>query len=92
MGASPIIRIPSAEEWMIKRALDSGAHGVMTPMCNTAVSDAKGWARASPVVLLQLLRWAMHVLFVHHILSPIMVAVLTLPCASRTCVGAPTYQ
>lgn len=41
-GASPIIRVPWAEEWMIKRALDSGAHGIMTPMCHTAVrSDPK---------------------------------------------------
>ena len=39
-GASPIIRIPNAEEYMIKRALDSGAHGIMTPMCHTAVSFA----------------------------------------------------
>jgi len=37
-GASPIIRVPNAEEWMIKRALDAGAHGIMTPMCHTAVS------------------------------------------------------
>lgn len=36
-GASPIIRVPWAEEWMIKRALDSGAHGIMTPMCHSAV-------------------------------------------------------
>ncbi|KAJ5733969.1 hypothetical protein N7493_002755 [Penicillium malachiteum] len=34
-GASPIIRIPCAEEWMIKRALDAGAHGIMTTMCHT---------------------------------------------------------
>ena len=27
-------------EYMIKRALDSGAHGVMTPMCHTAVSPS----------------------------------------------------
>ncbi|KAK8866077.1 hypothetical protein IAR55_001228 [Kwoniella newhampshirensis] len=40
MGASPIIRIPWNEEWMIKRALDSGAQGVMTPMCHSA-EDAK---------------------------------------------------
>ncbi|WVW82444.1 hypothetical protein I302_104454 [Kwoniella bestiolae CBS 10118] len=32
--------IPWNEEWMIKRALDSGAHGVMTPMCHNA-EDAK---------------------------------------------------
>jgi 4-hydroxy-2-oxoheptanedioate aldolase len=39
-GASPIIRIPVDAEWMIKRALDAGAHGVMTPMCHTAVRPA----------------------------------------------------
>ncbi|RSH79492.1 uncharacterized protein EHS24_001544 [Apiotrichum porosum] len=33
---SPIIRIPGDEPWMIKRALDSGAHGLMTPMCHNA--------------------------------------------------------
>lgn len=37
-GASPIIRVPWGEEWMIKRALDAGAHGVMVPMCHNAVS------------------------------------------------------
>ncbi|RSH89559.1 hypothetical protein EHS25_002110 [Saitozyma podzolica] len=37
-GASPIIRIPCDSEWMIKRALDAGAHGIMTPMCHNAVS------------------------------------------------------
>jgi 4-hydroxy-2-oxoheptanedioate aldolase len=36
-GISPIVRIPSDESWMIKRALDSGASGIMTPMCHTAV-------------------------------------------------------
>ncbi|WVQ82710.1 hypothetical protein IAT38_004842 [Cryptococcus sp. DSM 104549] len=40
LGASPIIRIPWNEEWMIKRALDSGAQGVMTPMCHSA-EDAR---------------------------------------------------
>ncbi|WWC58642.1 uncharacterized protein I303_101186 [Kwoniella dejecticola CBS 10117] len=40
-GASPIIRIPWNEEWMIKRALDSGAHGVMTPMCHNAADAQK---------------------------------------------------
>ncbi len=39
-GASPLIRIPWAAEWMIKRALDAGAHGVLTPMCHTA-ADAQ---------------------------------------------------
>ncbi|KAE8380345.1 Pyruvate/Phosphoenolpyruvate kinase-like domain-containing protein [Aspergillus bertholletiae] len=39
-GASPIIRVPWQEEWMIKRALDSGAHGILTPMCHS-VEDAR---------------------------------------------------
>jgi 2-keto-3-deoxy-L-rhamnonate aldolase RhmA len=29
--------VPWPEEWMIKRALDAGAHGIMTPMCHSAV-------------------------------------------------------
>ncbi|KAI1846368.1 hypothetical protein JX265_011950 [Neoarthrinium moseri] len=39
-GASPIVRVPWSEEWMIKRALDAGAHGILTPMCHTP-DDAK---------------------------------------------------
>ncbi|KAH8886281.1 Phosphoenolpyruvate/pyruvate domain-containing protein [Thozetella sp. PMI_491] len=39
-GASPIVRVPWNEEWMIKRALDSGAHGILTPMCHSA-EDAR---------------------------------------------------
>ncbi|OKL62250.1 hypothetical protein UA08_02209 [Talaromyces atroroseus] len=39
-GASPIIRVPFAEDWMIKRALDAGAHGIMTPMCHNEVDAA----------------------------------------------------
>ncbi|GLI72787.1 hypothetical protein PoHVEF18_000971 [Penicillium ochrochloron] len=39
-NASPIIRVPWGEEWMIKRALDSGAHGIMTPMCHSEVDAA----------------------------------------------------
>ncbi|KAL2865544.1 HpcH/HpaI aldolase family protein [Aspergillus lucknowensis] len=34
-GVSPIVRIPSSEPWMMKRALDAGAHGIMVPMCET---------------------------------------------------------
>ncbi|KAL1621114.1 hypothetical protein SLS56_009319 [Neofusicoccum ribis] len=34
-GASPIVRIAGSEPWQIKRALDSGAHGIMIPMCET---------------------------------------------------------
>ena len=37
-GASPIVRVvgPNAV-WMVKRALDCGAHGVMVPCCEGAV-------------------------------------------------------
>ncbi|KAF8922124.1 Phosphoenolpyruvate/pyruvate domain-containing protein [Mucidula mucida] len=34
-GASPIIRVPAEESWLIKRALDTGAHGLMVPMANS---------------------------------------------------------
>lgn len=36
-GASPIVRIPAGEAWMMKRALDSGAHAIMIAMCETKV-------------------------------------------------------
>jgi 4-hydroxy-2-oxoheptanedioate aldolase len=36
-GASPIIRVPWGEEWMLKRALDAGAQGIVTPMCHSEV-------------------------------------------------------
>ncbi|KAK7409082.1 hypothetical protein QQX98_008743 [Neonectria punicea] len=34
-GASPIVRVPAGEPWMIKRVLDAGAHAIMVPMCET---------------------------------------------------------
>ncbi|KAL4928951.1 HpcH/HpaI aldolase family protein [Aspergillus undulatus] len=40
-GASPIVRVPWGEEWMIKRALDAGAHGILTPMCHSEEDAAK---------------------------------------------------
>ncbi|GAA6006872.1 hypothetical protein JCM10207_009119 [Rhodosporidiobolus poonsookiae] len=40
-GVSPIIRVPAGDAWLIKRALDSGAHGVMIPMCHTAEQAKK---------------------------------------------------
>lgn len=50
-GASPIVRVPNAEEWMVKRALDCGAHGIMTPMCHSAVSrDNRSGLYSSPYV------------------------------------------
>jgi 4-hydroxy-2-oxoheptanedioate aldolase len=37
-GVSPIVRVPGSEHWMIKRALDCGAHGIIVPMCETKVT------------------------------------------------------
>jgi 4-hydroxy-2-oxoheptanedioate aldolase len=37
---SPIVRIPANEGWMVKRALDAGAHGIIVPLL-TSVDDAK---------------------------------------------------
>ncbi|RSL81141.1 hypothetical protein CEP51_006055 [Fusarium floridanum] len=34
-GVSPIVRIPADAPWMVKRALDAGAHAIMVPMCET---------------------------------------------------------
>src|SRR5271169_512722 len=34
-GVSPLVRIPDKERWMIKRALDAGAHGIMVPLLST---------------------------------------------------------
>ncbi|KAL4910732.1 hypothetical protein BDW74DRAFT_184479 [Aspergillus multicolor] len=39
-GCSPIVRIPSSDPWMMKRALDAGAHGIMVPMCESAEQAA----------------------------------------------------
>lgn len=39
-GVSPIVRIAANENWMVKRALDSGAHGVLVPLIYSA-EDAR---------------------------------------------------
>ena len=39
-GVSPIVRIPDNQGWMVKRALDAGAHGVLVPLLYT-VEDAR---------------------------------------------------
>lgn len=39
-GVSPLVRIASNEPWMVKRALDCGAHGVIVPLIYT-VADAQ---------------------------------------------------
>ncbi|KAJ3761001.1 Pyruvate/Phosphoenolpyruvate kinase-like domain-containing protein [Lentinula raphanica] len=35
-GVSPIVRIPAPENWIVKRTLDTGAHGILCPMMSTA--------------------------------------------------------
>jgi 4-hydroxy-2-oxoheptanedioate aldolase len=40
VGVSPIVRIPANEGWMVKRALDAGAHGIVVPLLYT-VEDAR---------------------------------------------------
>lgn len=39
-GVSPLVRIAANEPWMVKRALDAGAHGIMVPLLQTA-AEAK---------------------------------------------------
>jgi 4-hydroxy-2-oxoheptanedioate aldolase len=34
-GSSPVVRLPAGEPWLIKRALDCGAHGLLIPMSET---------------------------------------------------------
>lgn len=43
---SPIVRIPAAEPWMVKRALDAGAHGIMVPLLQTA-AEVKAFVSAT---------------------------------------------
>jgi 4-hydroxy-2-oxoheptanedioate aldolase len=45
-GISPIVRVPEGQHWMIKRALDAGAHGIIVPLLNN-VEDAKNIAKYS---------------------------------------------
>ncbi|KAL9127111.1 MAG: hypothetical protein Q9217_003961 [Psora testacea] len=45
-GVSPIVRIAANEGWMVKRALDSGAHGIIVPLLETA-EDAKKLVRSA---------------------------------------------
>lgn len=45
-GVSPVVRIAEGQHWMIKRALDAGAHGIIVPLLQTA-EDAKNIVRFS---------------------------------------------
>ncbi|KAI0798328.1 Pyruvate/Phosphoenolpyruvate kinase-like domain-containing protein [Xylaria sp. FL0064] len=39
-GVSPIVRLPDMQGWMIKRALDAGAHGILIPLLRS-VEEAR---------------------------------------------------
>lgn len=39
-GVSPVVRVAANEAWMVKRALDAGAHAIIVPLLYTA-QDAK---------------------------------------------------
>ena len=45
-GVSPVVRVPEGQHWMIKRALDAGAHGIIVPLL-TSAEDARNVARFS---------------------------------------------
>ncbi|PHH74148.1 hypothetical protein CDD80_3283 [Ophiocordyceps camponoti-rufipedis] len=36
LGVSPVVRIPDMQSWMVKRALDAGAHGILVPLLRSA--------------------------------------------------------
>ncbi|KAL7945560.1 Pyruvate/Phosphoenolpyruvate kinase-like domain-containing protein [Trichoderma barbatum] len=40
VGCSPLVRLPDMQGWMVKRALDSGAHGILVPLIRT-VAEAE---------------------------------------------------
>jgi len=45
-GVSPVVRVAANEGWMVKRALDAGAHGIIVPLIYTA-DDARKLAQAA---------------------------------------------
>lgn len=44
-GASPVVRVPYGNEWLLKQMLDIGAQSILVPMVETA-ADAERMARA----------------------------------------------
>ncbi|KAL1840648.1 hypothetical protein VTJ49DRAFT_256 [Mycothermus thermophilus] len=46
MGVSPIVRLPDFQPWMVKRALDTGAHGILIPLIRT-VEEVKAVVEAA---------------------------------------------
>ncbi|EME87293.1 uncharacterized protein MYCFIDRAFT_125226 [Pseudocercospora fijiensis CIRAD86] len=45
-GISPVVRLPDGQHWMIKRALDAGAHGIIIPLLRS-VEDARNIVKFS---------------------------------------------
>ncbi|GKT54921.1 HpcH/HpaI aldolase/citrate lyase family protein [Colletotrichum tofieldiae] len=45
-GVSPVVRLPDMQGWMVKRALDCGAHGILVPLLRTA-QEAKDLVQAA---------------------------------------------
>ncbi|KAJ2906061.1 HpcH/HpaI aldolase/citrate lyase family protein [Zalerion maritima] len=46
LGVSPIVRIADMQSWMVKRALDCGAHGILVPLIRT-VEEAENVVTAA---------------------------------------------
>ncbi|PHH65452.1 hypothetical protein CDD81_2232 [Ophiocordyceps australis] len=46
LGVSPIVRVPDMQSWMVKRALDAGAHGILVPLLRT-VQQARELVQAA---------------------------------------------
>ncbi|KAK4044509.1 Phosphoenolpyruvate/pyruvate domain-containing protein [Parachaetomium inaequale] len=46
VGVSPIVRLPDIQPWMVKRALDTGAHGILVPLIRT-VDEVKNLVAAA---------------------------------------------
>ncbi|KAG8421665.1 hypothetical protein J3458_003524 [Metarhizium acridum] len=36
LGVTPLVRLPDVQSWMVKRALDAGAHGILVPLLRSA--------------------------------------------------------
>ncbi|KAG5984939.1 hypothetical protein E4U55_002521 [Claviceps digitariae] len=46
LGVSPLVRLPDLQPWMVKRALDAGAHGILVPLLRSA-EQARELVRAA---------------------------------------------
>ena len=44
LGAAAVVRVPQNEPWLLMRALDAGALGVIVPMVNNAAEAARAVA------------------------------------------------